>query len=103
MGAFLATYPAKASPLKDRCMQLNGDDIVDSATCASSAIKSDLSLRKPLSVGNDLCDPIFAAAADDSRCSKLGIAIKSARAFYPEKMIWGGNLANSHNNLCLGQ
>ncbi|CDX62353.1 exported hypothetical protein [Mesorhizobium plurifarium] len=92
LDAFSTIYPAEAAPLKDRCTELNADNLSGAAACVTNAIESGLSLRKSLPAGSDLSDPIFAAVADDGRWSKLESAIKDARAAYPDKMIWGMTL-----------
>ncbi|MER9854545.1 MULTISPECIES: hypothetical protein [unclassified Mesorhizobium] len=92
LDAFSTVYSADASPLKARCLELNGDNLAGAAACVTEAIKGGLSLRKSLPAGSDLGDPIFAAVADDGRWSKLESAIKSARTAYPDQTIWGMTL-----------
>ncbi|RVC41666.1 hypothetical protein EN781_25210 [Mesorhizobium sp. M4A.F.Ca.ET.090.04.2.1] len=92
LDAFSTIYPLEASPLKDRCIELNSDNLTGAAACVTNAIKDGLSLRKSLPAGSDLSDPIFAAVADDDRWSKLESAINSARAAYRDQTIWGMTL-----------
>lgn len=92
LDAFSTIYPAEAAPLKDKCSELNGDNLVGAAACVTNAIKDGLSLQKSLPAGTNLGDPVFAAVADDGRWSKLESAIKNARATYPDQIIWGGTM-----------
>ncbi|RWF43149.1 MAG: hypothetical protein EOS46_25770, partial [Mesorhizobium sp.] len=54
LDAFSAIYPAEASPLRDKCLELNGDNLAGAAACVTNAIKDGLGLRKALPAGIDL-------------------------------------------------
>ncbi|TPL06689.1 hypothetical protein [Mesorhizobium sp. B2-4-11] len=88
---FDRTYDPAATPLKNKCIQLNGDDISGAATCTLSAISDAISLKASLPKGATIDDPIFSAVADERKQGRLLAAEKSARAKYPDVSLWGGN------------
>lgn len=91
LDAFSAIYPREAQPLKDRCIELNSENIAGAATCVNQAIKAALDLKVALPKGQTLDDSIFVSISDPELKTKLDAEIKKAQKLYPEKRIWGGN------------
>ncbi|QSZ57211.1 hypothetical protein [Rhizobium sp. ZX09] len=91
LDAFSAIYPQEAQPLKDKCIELNAENIVGAATCVNQALKTSLDLKASLPKGQTLDDNLFAAVSDPELKSKLDAEIKKAQKLYPEKRLWGGN------------
>lgn len=88
--AFDTIYPAEAAPLKDRCIELNKNDISGAGTCISVAVKKAIELKSSLPENADVGDPIFNAVSNKDGYEKLQNVINAARDDFPEVSIWGG-------------
>lgn len=96
LDAFAQIFPEAAKPLSEKCVQLNGDNMVGAATCVTEAVEAAIGLKEKLPAGVDLNDPVFAAVADAGLMRQLKVKIDDARAKYPEVRLWGGNLYKAY-------
>lgn len=89
---FDRAYELEATPLKAKCIELNGDDISGASICLLNAIKDAVSLKASLPAGMDLDDPVFNAVADETRRERLLAVQEAARGKYPDVIVWGGGI-----------
>lgn len=91
LDTFDEIYPAEAMPLKEVCLDRNGENIAGALACVRRAVEQAIELQRSLPEGANLNDPVFEAVSDQSLGNRLFEAISQARSRYPERRIWGAS------------
>lgn len=92
LDAFDSIYPAEAKPLKDKCLELNQDNISGAGTCVRQAVEAAVKLKATLPEGSSIDDPIFNAVSATDKQDALSKAMADAKNTFPDRMIWGGGM-----------
>lgn len=83
LSAFSEIYPAPAGALKEKCIDINTDQI-GAEVCVRKAIESALSLAEALPAGASVDDPIFEAIKNRDDFEKLEQVRISVRNRLPD-------------------
>lgn len=96
LDAFPTIFPPEAEPLRERCEELNGNNIAGALVCVRRAAEQAVELRQSLPEDAELNDPVFDAVADAELVERFHVEISEARSRYPERRMWGATHYHSY-------
>ncbi|MDF1856717.1 hypothetical protein [Pseudooceanicola sp.] len=85
-------FGAAGTDLSERCLGLNDGKYTGAWSCASSAIDAAVQLGHRLPKGSRIDDPLFNGLNRPELMARLEESEKAAKALFPEKTLWGGNM-----------